>query len=118
MFERFKIFSQLWRTGRLALRLLRDPRAPMAAKVLLGATALYLISPLDIIPDWIPALGQADDLIVVLTGLNLFLKACPNWLVREHEDAIDGRLPDDETRRATSGATTGPTIDGQYRRMA
>ena len=38
MFERFKSLPQLWSTGRLALRLLRDPRVPTAAKLLFGAT--------------------------------------------------------------------------------
>jgi uncharacterized membrane protein YkvA (DUF1232 family) len=130
MFERFKSLPQLWRTGRLALRLLRDPRAPMAAKFLLGATVIYLLSPLDVVPDWIPVFGQADDIVVLLTGLNLFLKACPSWLVSEHEDEISGhRDSRDDSRRswrsdrdfrepAGAGAGGGPTIDGQYRRMA
>src|SRR5689334_23658486 len=97
MFERFKILPQLLRTGRLALRLLRDSRVPLGAKVIFGATVVYLLSPLDVVPDWIPVFGQADDLMVLMAGLNLFLKACPRWLVEEHESAIDGsRDRDDE----------------------
>jgi uncharacterized membrane protein YkvA (DUF1232 family) len=127
MFERFKSLPQLWRTGRLSLRLLRDPRAPMTAKLLFAAVIIYLLSPLDLVPDWIPVFGQADDIVVLLTGLNLFLKACPNWLVSEHEDAISGRRDsrddfrqsaDDFREPAGAGANDGPTIDGQYRRMA
>lgn len=120
MFERFKSLSQLWRTGRLALRLLRDSRAPLAAKLLLGATVLYLLSPLDIVPDWIPVLGQADDIVVLMAGLNLFLKACPRWLVAEHEDALDGRREreDDRFDAPHGDDAAGPTIDGRYRRMA
>jgi uncharacterized membrane protein YkvA (DUF1232 family) len=126
MFERFKSLPQLWRTGRLALRLLRDPRAPMAAKFLLGATVIYLLSPIDVVPDWIPVFGQADDIVVLLTGLNLFLKACPNWLVAEHEDEISGRGDSrDDSRRSDSdfrepagaGAGGGPTIDGEFQRV-
>ena len=118
MFERFKILPQVWRTGRLALRLLRDPRVPIAAKVVFGATVLYMLSPLDIIPDWIPVLGQADDVVVLMAGLNLFLKACPTWLVEEHEDALDhGRRGERDPDRRTS-PSDGPTIDGRYRRMA
>jgi len=112
MFERFKVFPQLWRNGRLALRLLRDSRVPLAAKVVFGATVLYMLSPLDIVPDWIPVLGQADDLVVLMAGLNLFLRACPTWLVEEHEEALDGRR--DEPQKATQ---SGPTIDGQYQRV-
>jgi uncharacterized membrane protein YkvA (DUF1232 family) len=119
MFERFKVLPQVWRSGRLALRLLRDPRVPTAAKVIFGATVLYMLSPLDVVPDWLPVLGQADDLVVLMAGLNLFLRACPKWLVNQHEAALDGRgAPHDETRSAAGGSAPGPTIDGQYRRMA
>jgi uncharacterized membrane protein YkvA (DUF1232 family) len=121
MFERFKVLPQLWRTGRLALRLLRDSRVPLGAKLIFGATVVYLLSPLDIVPDWIPVLGQADDVMVLMAGLNLFLKACPRWLVQEHESDLGGRHDhDDPVAAPRSGrkADTGPTIDGQYRRMA
>ena len=123
MFDRFKSLPQLWRTGRLALRLVRDPRAPIAAKVVFGAMVVYMISPIDVVPDWIPVLGQADDLVALMAGLNLFLKACPRWLVEEHEAALGGRRDDrddrdDFTATAGSGATGGPTIDGRYQRMA
>jgi uncharacterized membrane protein YkvA (DUF1232 family) len=120
MFERFKSLPQLWRTGRLSLRLLRDPRAPIAAKVVFGAMVLYMLSPIDVVPDWIPVLGQADDLVALLAGLNLFLKACPRWLVEEHEAALSGRRDarDDYRETSGSGAAGGPTIDGQYQRMA
>jgi len=125
MFDRFKVLPQIWRTGRLALRLLRDHRVPLAAKMIFGATVLYLLSPLDIVPDWVLGFGQADDLMVLLAGLNLFLRACPRWLVSEHEDAIDGRQnPEFRTRQDddVDAHTTGPrrsgtTIDGQYRRV-
>ena len=115
MLERFKSLPQVWRTGRLALRLLRDERVPTTAKLLFGATVLYMLSPIDIIPDWLPVLGQADDVVVLMAGLNLFLRACPKWLVEEHEDALDGRR-DDRQRVATEPAR-GSTIDGQYRRV-
>lgn len=127
MFDRFKLLPRLWRTGRLALRLLRDPRVPLAAKLVLGATVLYLLSPLDVAPDWLPVVGQADDLLALLAGLNLFLRACPRWLVEEHEDALDGRRRErfgGETpgaRPAASATYGGPTrgevIDGEYTRV-
>jgi len=120
MFERFKVLPQVLRTGRLALRLLRDQRVPLTAKVVFGATVLYMLSPIDVIPDWIPVLGQADDLVVLMAGLNLFLKACPGWLVQEHEDALDGRrgARDEPIHAPQTGNAGGSTIDGRYRRMA
>lgn len=115
MFERFKSLPQVWRTGRLAMRLLRDPRVPTAAKLLFGATVLYMLSPIDVVPDWLPVLGQADDLVVLLAGLNLFLRACPKWLVAEHEDAI-GTSRDDR-QPAAPGPASRPPIEGEYQRV-
>ena len=119
MFERFKTLPQLWRTGRLAVRLVRDPRVPIAAKVIFGATVLYMLSPVDVVPDWLPVLGQADDLVALLAGLNLFLRACPKWLVDEHEDRIDGRLSasEDGARAPSSDSRRPVTVDGQYQRV-
>ena len=128
MFERFKSLPQVWRTGRLALRLVRDPRVPMAAKLLFGAAVAHMISPVDIMPDWLPVFGQADDIVVLMAGLNLFLRACPKWLVEEHEDALGGRRASREVRddglhntAAAGGSRSGgygqPTIDGEYQRV-
>jgi len=115
MFERFRSLPQFWSTGRLALRLLRDPRVPTAAKLLFGATVVYMLSPIDVVPDWLPVLGQADDLVVLLAGLNLFLRACPKWLVQEHEDALSGRV--DGRKPAAAGASQRATIEGEYQRV-
>jgi uncharacterized membrane protein YkvA (DUF1232 family) len=112
MFERFKSLPQVWRTGRLALRLVRDPRVPTAAKLLFGATVLYMLSPIDVVPDWLPVLGQADDLVVLMAGLNLFLRACPKWLVEEHEGVIDTSR--DDRPPASTGPSRRSTIDADY----
>ncbi len=109
MFGRFKLFHQLWRTVRLTLRLFRDPRVPMAAKAVLGATALYFISPVDLIPDWFPLVGQADDLLALLAGLNLFIRACPRWIVEEHERRLGRDL--DRARESPD------VVEGAYRRV-
>ena len=147
MFGRFKLFGQIWKTGRLALRLARDSRVPMAAKLVLGGTLLYLVSPIDVVPDWLPIAGQVDDIAVLLAGLNMFIKACPRRLVDEHSGTIDrddhprDRFDDapgsrdarqdwqDESRSARRpawhdepvGANTprggSPVIEGEYRRV-
>lgn len=93
MFGRFKLFGQIWKTGRLALRLARDSRVPMTAKLVLGGTLLYLISPIDVVPDWLPLAGQADDIAILLAGLNMFIKACPRRLVDEHSGKTDRDEP-------------------------
>ncbi|MBI4233146.1 MAG: DUF1232 domain-containing protein [Chloroflexi bacterium] len=65
-------------------RLFRDRRVPLVAKLILPAIALYLMMPVDIIPDFIPVLGYLDDLLVVVLGLGLFLRLCPPGIVLEH----------------------------------
>jgi uncharacterized membrane protein YkvA (DUF1232 family) len=119
MFGKFKILPQLWRTGRLALRLVRDPRVPLAAKAIFVATVVYLISPIDIIPDWFPFVGQADDVLALLAGLNLFLRACPTWLVEEHEDRLAGIRGDRPTRddRFSGAYREDRPVDAAYQRV-
>jgi uncharacterized membrane protein YkvA (DUF1232 family) len=80
--------KDLVRTGRLALRLLKDPRVPLYAKVVPIGALVYVLSPLDILPDWIPVLGQLDDLAALAAGLSLFIRLCPPEVVEEHEIAL------------------------------
>jgi uncharacterized membrane protein YkvA (DUF1232 family) len=63
-----------FRTLNLWWRALFDPRTPLAAKILVVMGLVYGISPLDIIPDLIPLLGQIDDLGVLLVVLIFFLR--------------------------------------------
>jgi len=74
-----------WR-GKLtvAWRLWRDPRVPLRARLILPAAALYLAMPIDIIPDFIPVLGQLDDVLVVVLALGLFLRLTPRDVMSEH----------------------------------
>jgi uncharacterized membrane protein YkvA (DUF1232 family) len=77
---------------RLAVRLLREPRVPMALKVLPGLAAVYVLSPVDFIPDLIPGLGQFDDLAVLVFTLELFIRLCPSNAQLYHREAIaEGR---------------------------
>lgn len=55
----------------------RDPRTPWYAKVFAGAVVAYAISPIDLIPDFIPVLGYLDDLILVPIGIALAVKMIP-----------------------------------------
>jgi uncharacterized membrane protein YkvA (DUF1232 family) len=49
---------------RAVVGLATDPSLPRAAKIALGAAALYLVSPIDLLPDFIPVLGYVDDLVL------------------------------------------------------
>jgi len=65
----------------------RDPRVPWYAKVLAAAVAAYALSPIDLIPDFIPVLGYLDDLVIVPLGILLAVKLIPPPLMREFREA-------------------------------
>jgi uncharacterized membrane protein YkvA (DUF1232 family) len=69
----------------------RDPRVPWYAKVLAGAVVAYALSPIDLIPDFIPILGQLDDLILVPLGVSLAIRLIPRPIYQEHRRAVDIR---------------------------
>ena len=70
----------LWLAG-------RDPRTPWYAKALAVAVAAYALSPLDLIPDFIPVLGLVDDLIIVPLGILLAVRLVPAEVMDEHRRA-------------------------------
>jgi uncharacterized membrane protein YkvA (DUF1232 family) len=74
--------------ARLIWALARDPRVPVQQKLVLGAVAGYLVFPIDIIPDFIPVLGQLDDLGVLIFGLDFFIRNAPKEVVEEHMGRI------------------------------
>jgi uncharacterized membrane protein YkvA (DUF1232 family) len=61
----------------------RDPKTPMAAKLVAGAVAAYALSPIDLIPDFIPVLGYLDDLLVVPLGILLAIPMIPPDLMTD-----------------------------------
>jgi uncharacterized membrane protein YkvA (DUF1232 family) len=79
---------------RLTWRLLNDPRVPVRLKALVPAAMLYILSPIDFLPDFVLGLGQLDDLGIILAALALFVRLVPKSVVAEHQAAMDGRAPD------------------------
>lgn len=63
---------------RLITRLVGDPMLPRSAKIALGAAAVYLLSPVDLIPDFIPLVGYIDDVLLAAVLLDGIL----NWVDR------------------------------------
>jgi uncharacterized membrane protein YkvA (DUF1232 family) len=55
----------------------RDPRAPWHAKLIAGLVVAYAVSPIDLIPDFIPVIGYLDDLLIVPAGIWLALRLMP-----------------------------------------
>ena len=67
----------------------RDPRVPWYAKFAAGAVAAYALSPIDLIPDFVPVLGYLDDIIIVPLGILLAVKLIPASLMEEfRQEAI------------------------------
>ncbi len=67
-------------------RLVGDSRVPMRAKLTIGAAAVYAVSPIDLIPEFVPVVGWADDVLVLMFALdNLINRAGPE-VVAEHWD--------------------------------
>lgn len=62
----------------------RDPRVPWAVKLVALAVAGYALSPIDLIPDFIPVLGLLDDLIIVPLGIWLVIELIPEEVMREY----------------------------------
>ena len=65
-------------------RLLADPRVEWWRKALLVAVIVYLASPIDLVPDFIPVAGQLDDAILVVLALRVLLRGSGPRLVAEH----------------------------------
>jgi uncharacterized membrane protein YkvA (DUF1232 family) len=71
--------------ARLAWRLLRDSRVPGWVKLVPVAGILYLLSPIDILPEAIlPVVGEVDDIVLLLMAVKLFVDLSPPGVVREH----------------------------------
>ena len=117
------LVSEFWDKGRLAWRLLNDERVPTWVKVGIPiVVAVYLFSPIDIIPDFIPGFGQLDDLGVILLALGLIIRLSPKPAVEEHSRALgidptissgSGTPTAGEPTRRMSGEDS--TIDGEYK---
>jgi uncharacterized membrane protein YkvA (DUF1232 family) len=84
----------------LCWRAFSDPRTPLWLKAAMLGVVAYVVSPFDLVPEFIPLLGIVDDLVLVPLAIE--------WIAR--------RLPNHQQTRA-DGARKGPTIDGTYRRM-
>jgi uncharacterized membrane protein YkvA (DUF1232 family) len=64
----------------------KDPRVSWYAKALAIAVATYALSPIDLIPDFVPVLGYLDDLIIVPAGIALAIRLIPPEIMAQHRD--------------------------------
>lgn len=68
---------------------LRHPHTPWLARALAAILTAYALSPIDLIPDFIPVLGYLDDLIIVPVGIWLLLKIIPEQVLKECRNQAD-----------------------------
>jgi uncharacterized membrane protein YkvA (DUF1232 family) len=105
------LLINLMHDAQLVWRLLGDPRMATAAKVIVPVlAALYVLSPVDLVPDVIPVLGQMDDLAILALAFQLFIRLAPPQVVAEHRDDINNG---GGTHR--SGSHEDETVDADYR---
>lgn len=71
---------------------LRHPQTPWPARVLAALVTAYALSPIDLIPDFIPVLGHLDDLIIVPAGIWLLLRMLPEPVIADSRRQADAHL--------------------------
>jgi uncharacterized membrane protein YkvA (DUF1232 family) len=84
-------FGELWQQVRLVYKLLLDPEVPIYLKVLPFAALVYLVFPFDFLPDFIPGLGQLDDITILIVGAKMFIDMAPNQVVERHIQGMRGQ---------------------------
>lgn len=83
-FAKLKSWARIAKRDVIALWLAgRDPRVPWPAKLVAGTVAAYALSPIDLIPDFLPVIGYLDDLVIVPLGIMLAISLIPVELMSE-----------------------------------
>lgn len=87
-------FQNLITQVKLILRLMGDKRVNFLLKILPVGALLYLILPIDLIPELaLPVIGYLDDAAVLWIGMTLFVQLCPPEIVKEHLNALNKVVP-------------------------
>ena len=108
-----RLFMALGAVGipRLTMKLLMDGRVPLGLKLVLPAALVYVISPIDLLPDMLTPFGRIDDIIAVGIALAVFIGLSPRQVVLEHIQTVRSGRP---APRADSRADP-EVVEGKYR---
>lgn len=68
---------------KLITRLIKDPRVPRRAKITLGLAAAYVTSPIDLIPEVVPVIGWADDVLILMFAIDALIERAGDEIVEE-----------------------------------
>jgi uncharacterized membrane protein YkvA (DUF1232 family) len=82
----------------------RDPRTPWYAKLLGAAVVAYALSPIDLIPDFVPVLGYLDDLILIPAGIALAIRLVPRAVLDDCRAEAQERIADGKPVSRAAGA--------------
>ena len=96
--------AQLPKYVRLLAGLLVDPRVPVVDKVLVGVAIAYIVAPLDLVPEFIPFLGQVDDVFLLVLALQRMMRNAGRRVVLEHWTGDVSDLAASNLHRALSAA--------------
>jgi len=89
MWQKLKQWASQLKADLQALALaVTDARVPWYAKAVAAITVAYALSPIDLIPDFIPILGYLDDLLLLPIGIYLSLKLIPPALLQEFREQV------------------------------
>lgn len=77
---------------KLVYRLMRDERIPRKSKAILGAILGYIVIPIDVVPDFIPVIGQTDDALLLAYGIRHIIEIAGADIVLEHWDGTQDVL--------------------------
>jgi uncharacterized membrane protein YkvA (DUF1232 family) len=90
LLKRLKAFAAKFKQELAVYRLvLKHPQTPWPAKLLLGLAVAYLLMPFDLIPDFIPLIGQLDDLLIISVLLYLALLFIPKALIQSCREQVE-----------------------------
>jgi uncharacterized membrane protein YkvA (DUF1232 family) len=87
-----KVAGQLKQEFEVYRLVLRHDKTPVLAKIFLGLAIAYVLMPFDLIPDFIPVIGQLDDLVIVPLLVYVALKMIPDAVVNECREQIKREL--------------------------
>ena len=102
LWNRLKAWARRMKRDILAIYLARqDPRVPRLAKIMAMVTAGYALSPIDLIPDFIPVLGYLDELIILPVFIYVTIRLIPPDIMVELRAQADQRLAENRPRSMT-----------------
>lgn len=97
---------------KLLTRLVRDPRVPVRRKMIVGAVLTYVVSPIDLVPDFVVGFGRLDDLVLVSLALDHIMEGTDEQVLQEHWDGSEDAL---DLLRSASSWTAAIIPDGLRR---